>query len=497
MLTDLSTAAATADIMILPSGSRRRSWSETIAPRLRDQSGFVSSQGPRISSVAVPGKSIERIKINVSGKKYEITYSRLLKFPRSLLARSRRRAHFYDEEKDEFFFDRNRMAFESVYHFYQTAGEFLRPEHIPDDLLIREMQFFGLTEYLSRRTRESIVSITSPHRRKVLIPSNRCQRMVWELFENPGANVVARILNAFMLLLILLSVVVLCIETLPEFGNANMPTASRNVTADNQQTKVNHGLQSDHKVTDKSVPSELQELFIVEAFCVVCFTLELLIRFVVSPDKLRFFWNLLNIFDLLAVLPFYVAFAVSTTPSSLQSAYVLRVMRVMRVFRFAKIYRYSSAVQILVQTIRECLGDFMLLGFLILMTTVVFASCSYYFEQENESTDFVSIPAGCWWAVVTMSSVGYGDMVPVTVGGKISGALCVIFGVIIVTPLLPIIGSKFNRIQEKAKVEKTSQSIPDESSSESSELAGNVFVESLLTSSTQKGLSRPRSVTVH
>ena len=142
----------------------------------------------------------------------------------------------------------------------------------------------------------------------------------------------------------------------------------------------------------------------------------MLIRFAASPDKLRFFRNLLNAFDLLAVLPFYVTILVSTLPSSVQSAYVLRVFRLLRLLRFVKIHRYSSAAQIFVQTIRECISDILTLAFLILTTTVVFASCSYYFEQENQGTNFVSIPAACWWAVVTMSSVGYGDMVPVTIG---------------------------------------------------------------------------------
>ena len=102
--------------------------------------------------------------------------------------------------------------------------------------------------------------------------------------------------------------------------------------------------------------------------------------------------------------------------SATQSAYTLRVLRLVRLLRLAKIYRYSSSVQIFVKTIRECVKDFLLLYFLILMTTTVFASTCYYFEQENEGTDFVSIPAAFWWAIITLTSVGYGDMVPVTLG---------------------------------------------------------------------------------
>lgn len=406
-------------MILQPGSTRRRSWSETTTPRLGNLGNrrvdFTPYRRPRISSFAVPGKSVERIKINVSGKRYELTYSRLLKFPKSLLARSARRVEFYDAEQDEFFFDRNRMAFESVYHFYQTAGEFLRPEHIPDNLLMQEMQFFGLVQYISLQGGDP--PSVSPSKRT--IPSNRYQRMIWELFENPGSSIAARLVNVFLLLLIILSIIVLCIETLPEFGDA----ARNPISNDHQQTRVNQTyntskqLESNRSEANDSLSSKLQKLFIVEAFCVVCFSLELLIRFITFPDKLRFFRNVLNIFDLLAVLPFYVALIISAQSlTAIQSAYVLRVLRLTRTLRLVKIYRYSSALQIFIKTIRECANDFLMFGFLILMATIVFASCCYYFEQEHEGTDFVSIPAACWWAIITMTSVGYGDMVPVTLG---------------------------------------------------------------------------------
>lgn len=422
MLTEFAAGSSKAVFMIsLQPGYRTRAWSDAVTtPRLlHSQADFQPCRRPRISSFAVAGKSVERIKINVSGKRYELTFNRLFKFPKSLLARSARRAKYYDAEKDEFFFDRNRMAFESVYHFYQTAGEFVRPEHIPENLLMQEMQFFGLVRYISLPGSVSS-SVSSPKAAKRSVPNNRYQRKIWELFESPVSSVAARLIHVFMLLVIILSIITLCTETLPEFNDADMSPTSRN----HQQTTLNQTynkrkqLESRNRTeTNLSLSSTLKKLFIVEAFCVVCFSLELLIRFIVSPDKLRFFWNVLNIFDLLAVLPFYVTVAISPQSlTAIQSAYVLRVLRLTRVFRLVKIYRYSSTVQVFVKTIRECIKDFLMLGFLIFMTMIVFASCSYYFEQENEGTNFVSIPAACWWAIITMTSVGYGDMVPVTLG---------------------------------------------------------------------------------
>ena len=431
MLTEFAAGSSKADFMIsLQPGYRTRAWSDAVTtPRLlHSHADFQLCRRPRISSFAVAGKSVERIKINVSGKRYELTFNRLFKFPKSLLARSARRANYYDAEKDEFFFDRNRMAFESVYHFYQTAGEFVRPEHIPENLLMQEMQFFGLVRYISLPGSVSS-SVSSPKAAKRSVPNNRYQRKIWELFESPGSCVAARLIHVFMLLVIILSIITLCIETLPEFNDADMSLTS---AGNHQQTTLNQTYNTrkqlesrNHAETNLSLSSTLKKLFIVEAFCVVCFSLELLIRFIVSPDKLRFFWNVLNIFDLLAVLPFYVTLAISAQSlTAVQSAYVLRVLRLTRVFRLVKIYRYSSTVQVFVKTIRECIKDFLMLGFLIFMTMIVFASCSYYFEQENDGTNFVSIPAACWWAIITMTSVGYGDMVPVTLGKLWTSPVC-------------------------------------------------------------------------
>ena len=404
--------------MILPPvGASRRSWSDSRikTPRLGHRLGDVTRyQRPRKSSVAIPGKCVERIKINVSGKKYELTYSRLFRFPKSLLARSARREEFYDAERDEYFFDRNRMAFESVYHFYQTAGEFFRPEHIPDDLLMKELQFFGLLQYLSLPGNVSLSVGPS----KVILPANKYQRMVWEFFENPSSSITARLINVFMLLVIILSIILLCIETLPDFDEANGGVSAhiRKQTNGKKPTNITGDIPTViHE--NQSLSNKLRTLFVIETFCVACFSLELIIRFLASAEKRRFFWNLLNLFDLLSVLPFYLSLVMSWHSVSVtQSAYTLRVLRLVRLLRLAKIYRYSSSVQIFVKTIRECVKDFLLLYFLILMTTTVFASTCYYFEQENEGTDFVSIPAAFWWAIITLTSVGYGDMVPVTLG---------------------------------------------------------------------------------
>ena len=406
MLAELSVASSFGELNA-GCDSRQRSWS--------DSGGFSSSlaEKRRLSCVAVPGKSTKRIKVNVSGKSYELTHRRLNKFPKSLLARSTMRARYYDEEKDEFFFDRNRMAFEFIYHFYQSAGEFLCPEHIPMELLLKEMNFFGLLEYVCPRGRQEQVSA----------PGNKFQKVIWELFENPRANASARLLNILLLLLNLMSILVLFLETLPQFSVADIPPHAITAAGNSNQTKDSQfclqSLQSESTSTTDSAKESVragESFYMIEAFCVGCFTLELFFRFLASPDRVHFFNSVLNVCDLVSVLPFYFILVVSSFPVSMRSVYALRVLRLSRVLRLIKLHRYSSTVQVLIRTCRECFTDFLTLGGLILTSTLLFATGGYYFEHQYDGTTFRSIPATCWWALITMTSVGYGDMVPTTIG---------------------------------------------------------------------------------
>ena len=107
---------------------------------------------------------------------------------------------------------------------------------------------------------------------------------------------------------------------------------------------------------------------------------------------------------------------------------MLRVVRVVRVFRVFKLSRHSRGLQILGNTLKASLNELIMLMFFLAIGVMIFASCVYYAEGGPESDGFQSIPHAFWWAVVTMTTVGYGDVSPVSLPGKIVGALCAISG---------------------------------------------------------------------
>ena len=131
--------------------------------------------------------------------------------------------------------------------------------------------------------------------------------------------------------------------------------------------------------------------------------------------------------------------------SHAMSLAILRVVRLVRVFRIFKLSRHSKGLQILGQTIRASMRELGLLIFFLMICVVLFSSAVYFAEAGlDEESHFRSIPDAFWWAVVTMTTVGYGDMRPISAWGKLVGSMCAIAGVLTIALPVPVIVSNFN-----------------------------------------------------
>jgi voltage-gated potassium channel len=169
-----------------------------------------------------------------------------------------------------------------------------------------------------------------------------------------------------------------------------------------------------------------------EVFSVVVFTIEYVGRIwscIERPGqggglsgRLRFAIRPLPFVDLLAILPFYL-------PMLGIDLRFVRALRIIRIFRLAKASRYYSSLTLIRDTIREQREE-MVLSFVVLMLLLVIAASGiYYCEHEAQPEAFSSIPASLWWAVVTLTTVGYGDAYPVTVAGRFFASLVAILGI--------------------------------------------------------------------
>uniref|UniRef100_A0A096LTW3 Potassium voltage-gated channel, shaker-related subfamily, member 7 n=1 Tax=Poecilia formosa TaxID=48698 RepID=A0A096LTW3_POEFO len=378
----------------------------------------------------------ERLAINVSGMRYETQLRTLAQFPDSLLGDPRRRLRYYDPLRNELFLDRNRICFDAILYFYQSGGRLRRPANIPLDMFLEELHFYELGEAIIDRFKEDEGFAKEEERP---LPPTKWQQKIWMLFEYPESSGGARIIAIISVMVIVLSILIFCLETLPEF---------RNEKERREALKPSY-VRRAFSTQQKQSQSPFQDpFFIVETICICWFSFELIMRFISAPSKIGFFKDIMNIIDFLAILPFFVTVGTELakdkgTPPSVSLA-LIRVIRLVRVFRIFKLSRHSKGLQILGQTLKASLRELALLIFFLFIGVILFSSAVYFAEVDNPDTMFASIPESFWWAVVSMTTVGYGDMVPMTVGGKLVGSMCAIAGVLTISLPVPVIVSNFS-----------------------------------------------------
>ena len=185
-------------------------------------------------------------------------------------------------------------------------------------------------------------------------------------------------------------------------------------------------------------------LHVIDIVCLVYFTVEYVTRLIVAPSRFKHAISVLGVIDFLALLPDYVeivAYAVDPIGHDLFITFnygtVLRVLRILRIFRLV---RHSMGVWILIYTLRSSFRELMLLIWLLGICVMFFSSLIYFVEDRD---NFKSIPDGFWWAIVTMTTVGYGDMYPVTILGKLIGSLCAMCGVLVIGFTVPTLVNNF------------------------------------------------------
>uniref|UniRef100_A0A3P9KWF5 BTB domain-containing protein n=1 Tax=Oryzias latipes TaxID=8090 RepID=A0A3P9KWF5_ORYLA len=373
----------------------------------------------------------ERLAINVSGMRYETQLRTLAQFPDSMLGDPRRRSRYFDPLRNELFLDRNRACFDAILYFYQSGGRLRRPANIPLDIFMDELRFYELGEEIMNRFKEDE---GFPKEEERPLPSNEIQRKLWMLFEHPESSSGARIIAIISVMVIVLSILIFCLETIPA------------LKADKEDF---HSHSKNGSENGSSLPSMFHDpFFIVETICICWFSFELVMRFASAPSKMRFFKDIMNIIDFSAILPYFVTLgtelAKTNDSSPGTSLAIIRVIRLVRVFRIFKLSRHSKGLQILGQTLRASMRELGLLIFFLFIGVILFSSAIYFAEADHNTTDFVSIPHGFWWAVVTMTTVGYGDMYPATVWGKMVGSMCAIAGVLTISLPVPVIVSNFS-----------------------------------------------------
>ena len=181
-------------------------------------------------------------------------------------------------------------------------------------------------------------------------------------------------------------------------------------------------------------------LYYLEVFTVSLFSLEYLIRIWVSKKPVSYVFSFFGIIDLLAILPFFLV--------GFLDLRFLRAFRILRIFRALKIVRYNKAMKrfgLAFMLVKEEIVLFFVCTVILIFIT---SAGIFYFENEAQPETFKSIFHSAWWSIVTLTTVGYGDIYPITLGGRIFTFFVLMIGVGLVTVPAGLVASALSKARE-------------------------------------------------
>ncbi|XP_038577816.1 potassium voltage-gated channel subfamily G member 1 [Micropterus salmoides] len=409
--------------------------------------------------------------INVGGLRYQLPWTTLEDFPLSRLGQLHLCSSFdeimgicddYDVTHNEFFFDRSPCAFRTILTFLR-AGKLRSLREMCALSFREELHYWGVPEesleWCCRRRllqrveefetmeraeeeEELLEDLLDSHSGHKEHPAesrlNRCMGKLRDMVERPHSGLPGKIFACLSVLFVTITAVNLSISTMPAMREEE----------------------------EAGTCSQMcYNIFIVETVCVAWFSLEFTLRFIQDRSKLTFLRQPLNLIDVVAILPYYITLVVDSTSKGEKrlgsgSSYldkvglVLRVLRALRILYVMRLARHSLGLQTLGLTARRCTREFGLLLLFLCVAIALYSPLLYLIENEMGTTqEFTSIPATYWWAVITMTTVGYGDMVPRSIPGQVVALSSILSGILLMAFPVTSIFHTFSRSYVELKQE--------------------------------------------
>ncbi|KAI7813133.1 hypothetical protein IRJ41_014412, partial [Triplophysa rosa] len=436
----LASSESTDDVVPFAKERSLKQWSSLSELQKDIYDIFADDDGEEVVKHSEPNRTLN---LNVGGKSYRITYKMAARYPRTrigLLATSTDLSSKLDlcddyvVKDNEFFFDRDpdgvlRIKEELCPHnFLQEInywGVRMKYTQRCCRILLEEKQDELREELKVQEELEAEVKIEENEEAFRGMFSGKRRWALWNLMENPPVFV-------------MVSLVTMTLSTVDEMEN----------------------MSSVNRFSGKTYAE------LIETLCVAFFTMGYLLHLASTPDLRRFGKSTLNAMDLVAILLQLLQFVIErceTGGSAKQNSdmetvgqvskvgQVLRVMRLMRIFRILKLARHSTGMRAFGFPLRQCYQQVGCLFLFIAMGIFTFSAVVYSVEHDVPHTKFTSIPVSWWWASVSISTVGYGDMYPETLLGRIFAFGCISFGIILNGLPISILFNKFSDYYAKLK----------------------------------------------
>ncbi|CAF1081343.1 unnamed protein product [Adineta steineri] len=428
-----------------------------------------------------------RVILNVGGQRFETLKSTLKKLPATRLSKLTEQLSYYDPILNEYFFDRHPGVFSQILNYYRT-GKLHYPLNVCGPLFEDELSYWGLQRedvepccwmtYTKHRSTQETLSILDSleldtvrsSRQEVIkkfgwddnyeyvqgrLPKYKKMMMiVWQIFEEPRSSTIAKVVTVISIFFVLVSILSFVLQTLSMFRITEIDFVDVyiNATATDRTPTLNR--QQVHPTFD-----------IIEWICNCWFIFEIIIRFIVSPNKKEFCKLTLNIIDFLAT--FWFTFTWILTKLNVNDNEALDLLSTIRIMRLFKLFNHHPGLKVIITSMKFSSSVLWLLIFFVLIAVAVFASLIYYAERMTtkhpDENMFKSIPDALWFNMITMSTIGYGDLYPKTMLGMLIGAVATVAGVLIIDLPMPIIVETFanfyTHLRARSKLPKTRRKI--------------------------------------
>ncbi|MEE6464716.1 hypothetical protein FKM82_006330 [Ascaphus truei] len=401
--------------------------------------------------------------INVGGIKYKIPWTTLEDCPLTRLGKLKACNNYdeimdvcddYDISCNEFFFDRNPCAFRTIMTFL-AAGKLRILREMCALSFQEELIYWGIEEeqlewcclrklqqkeeeLAEAKMYEGEFENSKENSESALQDSGRfaqCMKHLRDMVENPHSGIPGKIFACLSVSFVAITAVSLCISTMPD-------------------------LREEEERGECS--QKCYNIFVLETVCVAWFSLEFLLRFIQAESKYVFLRTPLNIIDVMAILPYYITLIVDALSAEKTGGagnnylekigLILRVLRALRILYVMRLARHSLGLQTLGLTVRRCTREFGLLLLFLCVAMALFSPLVYLAESElGAKHEFTSIPGSYWWAVISMTTVGYGDMVPRSIPGQVVALSSILSGILLMAFPVTSIFHTFSRSYTELK----------------------------------------------
>ncbi|XP_060611978.2 voltage-gated potassium channel KCNC1-like [Anolis sagrei] len=399
----------------------------------------------------------ETMVLNVGGVRFETSRSTLRAFPRtklhSLTEAEASTAFDYDASAKEFFFDRSPRLFRQVLSYCRT-----RHLHCPADIcrsaLEEELAFWQIT--VSQLPHCCWMRLS-----KTEDPLEECEDFgdaeeagdgqgllsqvegtsqvegmthrkfqIWTLLEKPHSSRWAMGLAVFSLLLNISLVILANVDATSFFAIVNETSPI---------SHLHHWIYL-HKAATP--------LLYLELFFILLFSFKFFLRLAICPNKKKFLLSPLNVVDFLCLLPVFIELLSSKVEYLIGWLGLFRVVYVLKLLKVFRLVETPLMLRILPSLAKAILKEVFLFVVVFVFQVFFFGSLCYYAEMRGPDSHMDKITSGLWWALITLTTIGYGDMYPVTKFGQVVGALTAITGVLSLIVLTAVLIVKLKGFYE-------------------------------------------------